>query len=492
MGVSGPKPLPLFGTFLERCLNPMPHLDQSYVRKYGNIFGIFNGTDPVLLIADPELIKQVLVKDFHRFTNRRELQTEHPFINKNLFNTTDDTWKRLRTIMSSTFTSGKMRKMYPLVRQCLQEYLDHLDGVTRDGGADIDAKAMHQNFTMDVIASCAFATKTNSQYDPNNPFVVNGRNVFVFRAIKLIPAFIFPKRINKLLGIRTHLGEEPNNWICDLASHMLEKRRNGFKNNDFLQLLIDAKAGDQNNNKDANADNLEAHHVNQGEEEMLAEKSVLNGNIGAKSLTDDEIIAQSWLFLIAGFETTATTLGYISYLLALNPSAQEKLYDEVMGAVDSDGEISYEDLQRLPYLDACLSETLRLFPPLVRLERIASEDMKLGTKGVTLKKDQMIEIPVYPIHRSEKYYENPDEFKPERFLPENRHKLIPYTYFPFGTGPRNCLGMRFALMEVKLAISHIVMRYRFKRCPKTEVPIEYFNLTPMLTAKSITLGIEKR
>jgi len=224
----------------------------------------------------------------------------------------------------------------------------------------------------------------------------------------------------------------------------------------------------------------------------LAEKSVLNSNIGAKSLTDDEIIAQSWLFLIAGFETTATTLGYISYLLALNPSAQEKLYDEVMSAVDSDGEISYEDLQRLPYLDACLSETLRLFPPLVRLERIASEDMKLGTKGVTLKKDQMVEIPVYPIHRSEKYYENPDEFKPERFLPENRHKLIPYTYFPFGTGPRNGLGMRFALMEVKLAISHIVMRYRFKRCPKTEVPIEYFNLTQMLTAKSITLGIEKR
>ncbi|CAG2112716.1 unnamed protein product, partial [Medioppia subpectinata] len=252
MGVKGPKPLVIFGTFLERCRNPVPLLDQS----------IFNGTDPVLLVAEPALVKQVLVKDFHRFSDRRALQTEHPFINKNLFNTEGETWKRLRTIMSGTFTSGKMRKMYPLVRQCLQEYLEHLD-ILAERGEPIDAKALHQGFTMDVIARTAFATETNSQKEPNSVFVKNGRDVFIFNPWKVIPAFIFPKWLNTALGIRTHLGESPNNWICDLSRHLLQKRRNGFKNNDFLQLLVEANAADISANHQKAAIDNESHHVNE-------------------------------------------------------------------------------------------------------------------------------------------------------------------------------------------------------------------------------------
>ncbi|CAG2111904.1 unnamed protein product, partial [Medioppia subpectinata] len=261
--------------------------------------------------------------------------------------------------------------------------------------------------------------------------------------------------------------------------------------NDFIQLLVDA-----NNNKEEIHDNDndidESHHVNEGEEERAVERKTLSVNIGNKQLSEDEMKAQGWIFFIAGYETTATTLTFCSYELALNPHIQQRLYEEVESAVDSNGEISYEVLAKLPLLDAILSETLRLYPPVIRLERKAQTDYKLGDTGIQLYAGQDIEIPVYAIHHSEDFYPNAHKFDPDRFMPENRHKIIPYTYLPFGAGPRNCIGMRFALMEAKLGLAQIVRRYRFFRSSQTAVPLQFRPISRLLAAKEVVVGIEKR
>ncbi|CAG2113397.1 unnamed protein product [Medioppia subpectinata] len=211
-----------------------------------------------------------------------------------------------------------------------------------------------------------------------------------------------------------------------------------------------------------------------------------------KKLTMDEIVAQAWVFFLAGSETTSNTLGYGSYELALNPHIQDRLYDEVMSSVDSEGEISYDELAKLPLLDAVISETLRLYPSVVRLDRKAKVDYKLADTGITIEKGKCVEIPVYAIHHSEEYYENAHQFDPDRFMPQNRHKLVAYTYLPFGAGPHNCIGMRFALMEVKLAFVHIIQRFRFVRTEQTSVPLEYRKAVPFLSATSVVVGIQKR
>jgi len=229
-----------------------------------------------------------------------------------------------------------------------------------------------------------------------------------------------------------------------------------------------------------------------GEEELAAVKNAFNINVVNKRLTEDEILAQAWIFFIAGYETTATTLSFCSYELALNPDCQQKLYEEVSSAVDQNGEISYEILTKLPYLDSVISETLRLYPPVIRLERETMTDYKLGDTGIELYKGQIIEIPTYAIHHSEEYYPNPDKFNPERFMPENRDQIVPYTYIPFGAGPRNCIGMRFALMETKLGLAQIIRRFRLVRSVKTEVPLKFLTVTPLCAAKSLIVGIEKR
>ena len=217
----------------------------------------------------------------------------------------------------------------------------------------------------------------------------------------------------------------------------------------------------------------------------------MNTSFANKKLTNNEIAAQAWSFFLAGFETTATSLSYMSYLLATHPDIQERLHRELINAMDSEGEIDYDKLQALPYLDACIRETLRLFSPVFRLERECNTDITLGNTGVYLQKGHSVEVLVYAMHHNEEYFPNAEKFSPERFLPENRHLIVPYTYMPFGNGPRNCIGMRFALMVIKLAFAHILTRYKFTKIDKTEQTIEFLPLTILLTPKSLTVGIEK-
>ncbi|CAG2117164.1 unnamed protein product, partial [Medioppia subpectinata] len=228
------------------------------------------------------------------------------------------------------------------------------------------------------------------------------------------------------------------------------------------------------------------------EEELSVERKALNINIVNKHLTDNEVMAQALVFMLAGYETTGTLLSFCTYELALNPHIQDILCKEVNSVMDSNGEIIYEELAKLPYLDSVISETLRLHTPVQRLSRMATTNYPLGETGITLKAGQQIDFPIYAIHTSEEYYPKPFQFNPDRFMPENRHNIIPYTYLPFGAGPRNCIGMRFALLEAKLALAHIVTKYKFFQTPNTDVPIKYKRSLGLTAPQRLIVGIEKR
>lgn len=441
-----------------------------------------------MTVGDPDLIKHVMVKDFHIFHNRRQQSVQHKILGKHMFSSRDDAWKRLRAISSPTFTSGKMRKMYPLIRRCVQDFVDHLQSYV-DQKKEIDMKVAHGAFTMDVISKCAFATNVNTHKDPDNLFVKNAQKVFNPIKWRILMTAIAPKFI--LNYIQFSLNPGASDFFVNAASEMIRQRKtNKIKNNDFLQLLLDveqtAKQVVEENDKH------EAHHVNESEDEKEANEKALSINLVDKKLTEDEIIAQCFLFLIAGYETTASTLAFCSHELALNQQVQDKLYEEIKANCDSKGEISYENLIKLPYLDAVLSETLRLYPPLPKVEREASEDYQLGNTGILMKKGMRAEIPVYAIQHSEEYYEEPEKFNPERFMPENRSNIKPYTYLPFGVGPRNCIGMRFALLEAKLGLFHLLQKYRFVKSKNTDVPLKFLKARFILGAEKIVVGIQQR
>ncbi|CAF1466091.1 unnamed protein product [Adineta steineri] len=197
------------------------------------------------------------------------------------------------------------------------------------------------------------------------------------------------------------------------------------------------------------------HHEGRIENEGLKDQSANQdeelyqwGNL-KRTLNDKEILSQALTFMVAGYETTSALISFFFYIMATHQKVQKKLYIEIRQELGED-EITYEKINQLSYLDMVISETLRLYPPFIRFDRVASAPYELGIYH--LPKGSVISVPVYPIHHDPITWPNPEEFIPERFLPTEKAKRHPMTYLPFGYGPRNCIAMRFALLKTKVAI----------------------------------------
>lgn len=204
-------------------------------------------------------------------------------------------------------------------------------------------------------------------------------------------------------------------------------------------------------------------------------------------------MAQCQFFFLAGFETTAATLSCAIYELALNPGVQEKLSNELSNKLDGLDRSSleyYDTVMNLPYLEGVIKETLRKYPPIGFLERRVSVD-SYDLNGIKLERDTLVQIMPGAIHYNEKFYPDPSLFKPNRWLPEKKHLLTPYTFLPFGGGPKNCVGMRFAYQEIKLCLAHLVPRYRFILSQHTAKNLE-LSIGFILQVKNIPLCVERR
>ncbi|CAL1290445.1 unnamed protein product [Larinioides sclopetarius] len=214
-----------------------------------------------------------------------------------------------------------------------------------------------------------------------------------------------------------------------------------------------------------------------------------NGNLSL-----DELVAQCVIFFLAGYDTTSSTLSLATYELALNPDVQEKVYQEIVDTLkEANGELTYDTLKSMKYLDCIISETLRLYPPVLRNERQSVAEYTLGDTGITIPKNMLISIPVFAMHRDPEFFPNPDKFDPDRFTPEERQKRDPYCYQPFGAGPRNCVGMRFVLTEVKLCLAYVIANFKIKKSPKTQVPLKFLSgQTGLLQLKNIYVSLIPR
>uniref|UniRef100_T1GQ91 Cytochrome P450 n=1 Tax=Megaselia scalaris TaxID=36166 RepID=T1GQ91_MEGSC len=190
-------------------------------------------------------------------------------------------------------------------------------------------------------------------------------------------------------------------------------------------------------------------------------------------LNRGELAAQAFVFFLAGFETSSTTMGFLLYELALNPEIQEALRSEILTALEgNDGQLTYEMLSEIPLLDKVIMETLRKYPILHQLDRQALNDYPIsGTKHVIEKGIRVI-IPVDAIHYDPEIYPDPEKFDPERFTPEEIQKRHPMAWLPFGEGPRNCIGLRFGKMQVKIGLITLLKDYSFSVSDKTVIPIK--------------------
>lgn len=186
-------------------------------------------------------------------------------------------------------------------------------------------------------------------------------------------------------------------------------------------------------------------------------------------------------------------MSYCIYALVTNPEVQARLYQEVKEAAADDPSLSYNTVMKLPYLDAVLSETLRMYPPAMSINREAMTDYHIPEYNVTVEKGHGVVIPIRAMHYCPEYFPEPERFRPDRFLPENREReVIPYTYLPFGGGPRNCVGMRFALAEAKLGLAEMVSRFEFKPCPQTPSKLDPLLSFVLFKTHPVMVSVQRR
>ncbi|VVC90081.1 unnamed protein product, partial [Leptidea sinapis] len=212
-----------------------------------------------------------------------------------------------------------------------------------------------------------------------------------------------------------------------------------------------------------------------------------------KEWSDTDLVAQAVLFFIGGFETISIGMSFTLYELALHPEVQERLAQEIKETHSkSEGKLDFDLIQNMQYLDMVISEVLRLWPPGILLDRICCKDYNMGKpnkhekRDFILRKGDLIAIPVFSIHRDAKYFPDPEKFNPERFSDENKHLINSMTYMPFGFGPRNCIGSRFALLEIKMLIYQVLLRMEVSPCEKTCIPSK---LSPETTNLKLRLKL---
>jgi len=445
-GILHIPPLPVVGNMAPIFLRQLSLAELItkiyYLNQDAKYVGCFDGMTPVVMIRDPELIKAIGVKHFEMFPDHRGFVDEDtdPLFSKILFSLRGEKWRNVRTLLTPTFTSSKMKVMFKLMSECAVNFTDFLSELPA-GKNVMEMKNCFARYTNDVIATCAFGISVDSMRNPNNEFYVYGKEATTLNALRLYFIRSMPA-VAKMLNVKfvsDHIGR----FFKDLVKNTIHTRdTKNIVRPDMLQLMMETRG---------------------------------KKGIG-KELTIDDMTAYAFGFFFGGFDTVSTLICFVAYEIAVNPDVQAKLHNEVDEILKTNGELTYNKLNGMQYLDAVINETLRLWPVATFLDRVCAEDFELppalpGDKPFLLKKGMNVWFPAYGLHRDPKYFEKPDEFYPERFLDENKKDINPYVYIPFGIGPRMCIGNRFALLQTKVVLFHLLARCELKMCTKTTYPM---------------------
>ena len=452
----GPSPKLFWGNYSE--IEKLGYLKstEKWMAQYRPTFITYLGIKPVMVTEDLEVIQSVLVKNFDSFMNNHLTPIKLKKIHESMIvNLCDEEWRRVRRIMSPTFSSKKLRMMSPLIQESSERLKNKMAGVS-DTNSTVDVWKWFGMFTMEVTLATAFGRDISLESNEKNDLfkvadsVLNagrtsGKTVKRERFYTLLshsswvaPFLQFFARRSKMIQSWDYLEKIALKLIED-RRNIMETTESTFK--DFLQLMLEAY-----------------------DEDGKAKSSRYLSNI--------EIVAAVVVIMLAGYDTTTNALSYTAYLLALNPAIQDNLIKEINNYYEANPDSSlYDAAENIEYVNMVLCESLRLFPPVPRIMRECSKTCAV-TDDLIIEEGIFISLPIFLLHRNPEYWPNPEKFDPERFNPNNEQSYPTFAYLPFVEGPRNCIGKRYALLVTKMTLVAILRDLQFKRCADTEIPLD--------------------
>ncbi|XP_064599117.1 cytochrome P450 3A8-like [Liolophura sinensis] len=517
LGIPGPEPTLVLGNIREILSKGSFQALLDWHGQYGDAFGYFEGHTPVVVVSDADVIKQVLVKDFFDYFPNRKPYPMAPRKTHALFLARGGKWKRIRNILSPAFSSARMKQMSPIINKAVSEMIDNMEKPATTG-EPYDIFEAFQRLTLDVIGRSALGLNFTCQKDPDDPYLRNIR--FLFQGLaksKLLPfLMVMPFLCHLLVGVKnlvTLIGLNPVRFLIQGMTEVIQERRSrptstGYV--DLIELMLHSEVASASDTKAfVHPKHIHATKTRETISTSMVE-DVANANkktvdcspndsgipafnkpFHCQGLTEEEIISQSIVFLLAGYETTSTTLAFAAYALVTNPHIQELVCREIDQNITADTEVSYETVQNLRYLDMFFCEVCRMYPTAgLVCTRQAVKDWSY--RHLRVPAGMAVQVHVWAVHHDAKYWPQPDLFDPDRFSPERRGNIKPFCYLPFGEGPRNCIGMRFAVMEAKIALVRILQKYTLHRCSQTQVPVQFESQGAVNPKQGVVITLESR
>ncbi|KAF5279496.1 hypothetical protein FQA39_LY05606 [Lamprigera yunnana] len=422
----------LFGSLLDMLLGKetLAQYFQKLYEKFDSPYvGFYILNKPILVLKGPEELEYVLIKDFKYFSDKIMCTDEDadPIWENVLMTVPHKKWRFFRSHLSQTFSTGKLKNMLSIIKQ----NANNLDVYLKSFAAVKDVHGIFGRYATDTVCQCLFgidaevssATMELLSFHAKNCFSNAERNLFKLYTYNFLHG---PIKLFKYAFVN----DSSSKFFLSLFRNVFEQRETRrSKRSDLIDFLIDLK-------------------------EKAQDDGVQLGEIA--------FVSQAIGFLIAGQGTIASIISYTLHEICVNTDIQDRLRKEVDEVLEEFGDISYEGIQNMKYMDMVVSETLRKYPVLNFIHRKCIQDYRLPSTGLKIDKGTDIIIPLHGLHFDPNYFPDPHKYDPERFSDANLQFINPFIYQPFGVGPRNCIGKRFALLNVKFLISFLVKKFHIK------------------------------
>ncbi|CAG9566406.1 unnamed protein product [Danaus chrysippus] len=439
-GVPHSPPNPFLGslTFMQRK-NVGIWMREMYEQFKSPYIGIWLIWKPALIINDPDIARRILVKDNTIFRDRYlSSGSTDPIGGLNIFTINDPDWSNIRRKLTNLFTAAKLRFVQAFALVKAKELVQRVD---RDRNKSLELKTLFVDYTTDVIGTFAFGLESNATLTSKGPLrkVTDDFMRFsVYRGLCWFSIFFWPDLVD--IFRFSLFPKESTDYFKKIYLNIMDQRLKhpGSKQyKDLVDALIEIRKESEEKNQ---------------------------------NYPDDLYLAQAAIVLLGGFDSTASALTYMTYELAHDSERQEKLYKELKEAESKSGaNFDAQTLTDLTYLNCVFKEILRKYAPMGWLDRIASTDYNID-ENLTIPAGTVIYVNAIGMHHDPKYFPEPYKFNPDRFLPENEGNIEPYTYMPFGDGPRVCIGQRFAYMSARTAAAQLFLKYKVKPIPGAPKP----------------------
>jgi len=393
----------------------------KYTELFGDTFRFYlGGIKEAIVTTNPAVIQHVLKTNAENY-QKSEIQVKRMghFLGKGLLTTHGEAWKTQRRLIQKGFDRKQLEALSAIMQNSLSESLRDFDRQVRVGPVDIYPQLMKMTFAM--VARSLFGAKLKDE-DID----------LVSHTICTVQEFIVRQTLQPYLNpwfevsgeLRRH--EEIRASADRVLMQYIKTRRQQAPGNDLLQTLMDARYSD------------------------------------GEGMSDELVLSESMQLLVAGHETSSNALSWLLYLLSTRPDCLERVrqeFDSVLG----DAPLTFSDVPKFEFATQVIYEALRLYPPFWMIDREAVADDRVG--DVAIPRGSTVIVFVYGAHHAPRYWENPESFDPERFTKANEKQHAPFTYLPFGGGPRGCIGGNYAMLQILMILSDLLRNYDFQLTP---------------------------